>query len=600
MTSRFYFAWVNPGDTTFTQAHAREDERIYSLEVSHNEGDFPSATIDIRNPRVGLLGASRKIWAWVSWDGDENSSAGAEPLFFGRLVGAPAEMQNDIIRLTFVARPSDYDARKRVLAAAMRVQPYWDPIWIDPARRDDPDTALEARPVRWHIDRITHSVTTSDILSGEDGTLNLGTSEIIHESLTMNYGDVPLRRVSIEADVYWTQKADGSVDITKELIDAFQAVGTTYNHVVSSYTGQGLGDDWPEQGDDIGGGWSIGDVILKQADGIIVPRSYKSVTVRYEAVPEQIDEAANYQPVTIKFPLWAFLPELNVDYNAERQRSERVTFTLEADMQSLVTESSDDESETIAFSSNEVGELVDGEGSNATRPIIDLRRSQYFPTDRGLRSIEYLLAVARATIMARARTVRVGAEIPFSMATGLSCRMSCTITDPRLPGGTATGKITGYSFSIDGMTGSLVGSIQIGCTIGQGNTVVAALGTPDYVNDGYVDAGYQSRTGQTIMPIEGITYAVPTEVAQDDGVNFFDMTPASTIDSFVVRNGQTVQSSALNGSFLDISAAVEALNAVFTEVDLVMVPVSGGPFDLTYPIGVSGLMIPKTINLEAG
>lgn len=602
MASRFYFAWVNLSETSFTQAHAREDERIYSLTVSHAEGDWATAEIDILNPRVGLLGASRKIWAWISWDGDENSSVGAEALFFGRLVGAPTEMQEEIVRLTFRARPSDYDARKRVLAAAMRVAPYWDPIWIDPALRNDPDVVLEARSALWHIDRITHSVTASDIITGEDGTISLGAAEIFHDSLSMTYGRVPLRQVSVEADVYWTQTADGDVDITKELIDAFRAEGTTYDYLISSYTGQGLADDWPEPGADIGGGWSIGDdITLTQADGTIVPTTYKTVTVKYETAPTDTTAATQDPPLKIKFPLWVFLPELSVKYHAERQRQERVTFTLAADVQALQTDASDDETETLAFSSSEVGEYVDGEGSNATQPIVDMRRSQYFPTDRGLQSIEYLIAVARATMLSRARAVNITAAIPFGIATGLSCRMNATITDPRLPGGSATGKISGYSFSVNGDTGELIGTINVACTIGQGNTVAASLGTPTYVNDGYVENGYQQRTGYTVMPISGeITYVPPADPVQDDGVNFFDMTPDSVIDTFEVVNGQTDQNNQLDHSFLDISAAVEALNAKFTEVDLIMVPVTGGPFQQVYPVTVSDLMVQRTINLEAG
>lgn len=608
MASRFYFAWVAPNETSFTQAHAREDERIYSINVSHSEDGFASAEIDIRNPRVGLLHPNRKTWAWISWDGDDNSSVGAEPLFFGRLVGAPTEFQNEIIRLTFKARPADYDARKRVAAAAMKVAPYWDPVWIDPARRDDPDVVLEARSALWHIDRITHSVTASDIIAGEDGTIALGTGDIYHESLSMTYEAVPLRQVNVEAEVYWTQTGDGSVDITRELVKAFRDEGTfhdpdaTYNYLIASYTGQGLADDWPEPGDNIGGGWSMGDDIsLIQADGTIVPRSYKTITVKYETPPENEEDATQKPPLRLKFPLWVFLPEMAVKYHAERQRQERVTFTLAADVQPLLTDVSDDETETIAFSSSEVGEYVDGEGSNATRPIVDIRRAQYFPTDRGLQSIEYLIAVARATMLGRARAIRISADIPFGIATGLSCRMKATITDSRLPGGSATGKIAGYSFSCDGNTGKLSGSIRIACTIGQGNSVAASPGTPTYVNDGYVNHGYQWRAEYSVMPIDGeITYVPPFDLPQDDGVNFFDMTPASTIDTFQMRNGRIDQSAALDGSFLDISAAVEALNAKFTEVDLIMVPVTGGPFQQVYPITVSQLMVPKTINLEAG
>ena len=64
--------------------------------------------------------------------------------------------------------------------------------------------------------------------------------------------------VAVTADVLWQQQAADSVDITKELVAAFRDVGTTETGMVSTFTGQGLYDNWPEEDDDIGGGWSVG------------------------------------------------------------------------------------------------------------------------------------------------------------------------------------------------------------------------------------------------------------------------------------------------------------------------------------------------------
>ncbi len=65
----------------------------------------------------------------------------------------------------------DWTSEERRVFDTLRVRPWWDPVWILEERMDDPDTVLEARTQLWHIDRVTHAVTVSDIISGEDGTL---------------------------------------------------------------------------------------------------------------------------------------------------------------------------------------------------------------------------------------------------------------------------------------------------------------------------------------------------------------------------------------------------------------------------------------------
>lgn len=107
----------------------------------------------IKNPRIGLLAPARRTWAWLSH--------GGAPLFFGRLVGVPSNINLNAVTLDFIGRPVDYAAQKAALAASLRVLPYYDPVFITPDAQTDPDTVLEARLAMWHIDRTTLAVTTS-------------------------------------------------------------------------------------------------------------------------------------------------------------------------------------------------------------------------------------------------------------------------------------------------------------------------------------------------------------------------------------------------------------------------------------------------------
>ena len=67
--------------------------------------------------------------------------------------------------------------------------------------------------------------------------------------------------------------------------------------------------------------------------------------------------------------------------------------------------------------------------------------------------LEYLISVARAHILAKARAVSISWDCSFARAIDLSCRKNASIQDDRLPGGGATGKITAYSLICDGDAG---------------------------------------------------------------------------------------------------------------------------------------------------
>ncbi|HDZ74368.1 MAG TPA: hypothetical protein ENH55_16710 [Aurantimonas coralicida] len=588
-----YFAWVDASETTFGVEHEVEDEQVFRLTIRHEEGEFAKAEVEIANPRVGLLGAGRKRWAWISFD--TAATPGVVPLFFGRLLGLPQRLAGETVTLEFLARPADFDARKDAAAAALKVAPFWDPVWIEPERRDDPDAVLEARAARWHIDRTTHAVTASDVNAGEDGTLDFGApgdATVFYSSLEAAPLQPPARRIRVEAEVLWDQAGAGSVDLRQSLIAAFVAAGTSAGHVITSYTGEGLEGDWPDPGARIGAGWRVGASKVLRGEGVWINQIFQPVTMGRSLV---------------KFPLWTFAPTFTVEFEAERSRSERVVFELEADTQEMLTDVGDAEVLALDLSSFEIAEAIDDQGSAGfTTPIGDVRRNSYFVTDRGKQSLEHLIARARAELLERARAVEIGFETTWAEALDLSCRLSARVVDARLPGGEATGKVVSYVLGIEGDSGQFSAEVTIACTVGQGTSVSAAAGSPDYVEDGYVEDGYQTRSGAIVLAVAGeVGYTdyddqgPPNDGAADDGVDLLRMTPARSILSLQVFDGQDAQEAVLDQGFTSLAVAIEALNEAFTEVDLSLVPLDGGPFAHTIDVTVTGLAVPKTIDLEA-
>lgn len=290
--------------------------------------------------------------------------------------------------------------------------------------------------------------------------------------------------------------------------------------------------------------------------------------------------------------------------------------------QPLLVDPGDSEEDKLELASSFVAEAVDPDGA---LPIVDLRRNAYFNTDRGAQSIEYLIMLARARILSRARAVSLTVETPFAVATRLSCRMNAAVFDPRLlpgtgsPGvGQGSGKITKYVLSVDGDSGELKAEITIGCTIGKANTVNADAGTPTYADD-YVD-GYQAVTGATLDPgTSDIVYQSfdDLDVVDDDDIDLFRMTPDRVINSLTITGGPNEVLEALNvfrnygappaemGDPIHITnyvAAPEPSEVVTnnpTLVTLDLKPIGTQSFQTDWAPTVSALMIPKTIDLEA-
>lgn len=610
MPGPFYFAWSDPAEIAFDpDVHAREDEDVFSFRVEHAEGEFASLSVEIRNPRIGLLAPARKTWAWLSW----NNGTAVIPLFFGRLVGVPNDLHQEIVTLQFTARPADYNAQKLALAETLKVAPFWDPIWIDPDQRNDPDVVLEARSQLWHIDRVTHEVTVSDVLVGEESIEEFGESEVFYDSVAVRLNQPPPRTVTVDGQVHWTQSASGGLDV--------------FSHgAFDTYTGDGLMQDWPKAGSNLGGGWEIesasaSDVYgigwipddayetASQQDGFsnkvengrLTPRPVPSGWLWFETLRWSFFTADLREGVLV--PLWRIATNLRLRYSTDRQRKEHVQFTLSADVQPIVTLPGEDEVQTLNLSSADVGEPIDG-----VLPIGDVRRRSYFPTERGLQSLEYLIELARAHLLLRSRAVEIEFDCRFERAIALSCRKNARILDRRLPGGQAVGKIIGYSFGVDGGTGELSGSVTIGCAVGYGGATAEVDGDPTYVDDDYVENDYQAYQGNIVVLGPGdVGYSVPIDTINDDGLDFLGgLRLTDVMSNYAVVSGAAAQAGAVASGMARSSVAKDVadsvknvLKTVPTKLQFTLKPVTGGPFENEYDINVSALKVPAMIDLEA-
>jgi hypothetical protein len=620
MAGPFYFAWVLVGTAFNEDAHLVEDEDIFGLEISHAEGDFAVLHLDIKNPRIGLLNSGRKQWCWLSRD----TGTEIKPLFNGRLIGVPESIKGEIVRLTFLAKPEGFADLKSDLAETLKVLPYYDPVWIETTDAAL-DTVLEARSLLWHIDRVTLDVTTSDIIVGEAGTLEFTADDHFYDNLEASYSDRPLKKIEVTAEAGYTQTGAGSVDLTRKLWQAFKSAGSPYDYpLISSLTGDGLLSAWPAADSDIGGGWTVSkDSTIKAAttettistngsyrkSGWVKPYVYRAKyyngllktqdSTDPDAVGSDITNSffKAWGDYTVDFPLGVYSIKFVANWKADRKRLETLKFTIEADVADPGGIDDDRTTEKLQLTSQYVDQPVDPDDA---LPIGDTTRASYFQTDRGVKSFEYVINLARAKLLARARCVAVTLRTEFDRALDLSCRHSVMVHDDRLPDGVATGKVTSYRLTAGGQDGAQYAEITIGCTVGRGNPVTAIAGTGVH-HDDYSD-GYQVETGGTILiPSADVTYETLDDfVVANDGLDLQNVSPTSAIDELTIAGGLTAQVTTINtnsvGNYAD---PIGALKALPTEVTLKLKSVTAGTFKTIFEPEMSLLSVPQTIDLEA-
>lgn len=587
---------------------------VAEFEIVESEGDLASLTCLVKNPRRGLRSTGFGSMASFEKDG--------APLFLGRVVALPADMAAELLEVVFIAQPSDYDDRKGDAVSLLREAPFWDPVWIDPNRREDPDTAIEARTDFFYCDRVSHGVSVESMISGSGGTVTFGADDIVAGSLALSFGEPPLTRVRVQAGVMWTQVAAGSIDLTGSIVAAGGVTDTDQGYTIRSFTGQGLYDDWPNEGGSIGGGWEFGPCPIRN----VVPgkkdrERFIEVWTRSTARPEPLSTAetiaadgglGNYLVGDVnlirmvlaqngeakrpfRFPLWYFYPGCTARYSVANYFSETLVCDVTAEVQSLLADPGTTGFAELSLSSGEVGLGIDAGGA---LPIGDLRRNEYFPTDRGRQSLEYAIMAARAMLLRRARAANIVFETSFARAQALNLTKNVTVTAPQLPGGTATGKVTSVVFGSKG--GKLYGEVHVGCMIGLATVPVSAAGDPLYGEDGYGEPGYSQRSGVVIVSGDSdVSYSPPDSVAT--GVDFFNLGVLNALDTTGVQvlNGEAAQRALLKQPHEDIAAVIEALNAIPTMVDVSLIPVQSAPQSNSYSVSAVSVFVPSGINLSA-
>ncbi|RPH72715.1 MAG: hypothetical protein EHM78_02090 [Myxococcaceae bacterium] len=629
---RFYFAYVASGGIAFDpDVHNVVDEDVLAFEFIHTEGEFAQIDIDLRNPRDGgFLKPGRMRWAFLSKEIDAGVII---PIFYGRIVGVPTDVFAEIVTVTFTARPEDYLEQKAALADTLKVSPFYDPIFISEDKLDDPDVVLESRAVHWHVDPVTHDLTVSSIISGEDGTVTLSEDDQFYENMQLTLNASPASAIVLQGTVDWDQ--DVVVDVGDGLnmmpfiekawpVDPEAYQGGKF---LTSFTFKGLFGDWPKTGAKVPGGYivilgELEDHSLLSVPEMEIPHYFADPEHPFDdpvpPVPLSVGSIIFEPKVSGKWwsgetagfssqvemtyaPLGYGIGRLVLGYDVSRKYRETLVINLKTSCQPIVTEPGEDEIIRVEINGNKISDWIGDEV-----PIGDVRRRKFFTTERGQAAIKYLLCIARANLLGKARAVEITFECPMDVGLEFSLRKNAQVTNGRLPGGEATGKVITIAHSLDGDTGAALSKITFACLIGKDEPpYTESAGTPTYCSADYVGADYQvydSLVSLIDPTVTELAFTVDAYTPNDDGIDLLNLKAKDLVKAVSITNSSKDQRLVLEPlipMIADVAAVNGALKEIPTVISLTLKPLTTGPFETFVTITVEDLVIPTQIDLEA-
>ncbi len=526
-----YFALVNDGEAFDPVTHAREDLTVFDLAISQREGEFARADLQVWNPRAALP-ANR---LYISEDG--------VLLFSGEVSRAPRGQVSERIRIEVIGRPSDADARLATLVEGLKVAPYYDPLFVASGDADDAGTVLTGHGKVLAWGRVSGDVSAVDFLSGSS-TVALTP---FRGSVSVDVADDVPATASYSMKVQWGQ-------LRKETYGPFDELKE-----IKTLTPDGLLKNWPKVGTSLGGGFSVTRSSVEEtsydfrkkgkSDDPFV-KNREDLERFVDVKPDELDPVVladgKWKQVAEKATLAADLVIQNV---YEIRRTETATVSVSAGVQAVIRSgSAEDEaldlqditqSDAVSSWAPRVEYLVgaqvlDGGNvyearedhiSGAVRTpgrwnlvgessyLSSRRVYSFFRTSRGQAAIDHAVERLKARLRYAARAVRISFDCAMPDPASITADMTATISDPALPGGSATGRVVGYDLEWGG--GRKQARIEMACAAGTGIgaalTIAPASGSVPYSN-GRLSLSVEDRAEAQIASFDAGDAISPTVV----------------------------------------------------------------------------------------
>ncbi len=528
--TKLYFAWVDSQETFDPKIHNREDEAVFNLRISHKEGEFPKALVEIKNPRVGLLAKNRKSRAFIAVERDHNPPS---LIFEGYVVAMPLVIEGETTTIEFSREgPEDANAFKEALIA-LKQPPYFDPLFMAEEDQDNPQEILDARSQLPHWFRDHGNIVFSDILEGRY-MLDIG-DQFIRDSLRISVKNIPFRAISVELTAEWVQSARGFCDITSKIKRHLE------NGEIHTLTGGRFSKQWQHM---VSGLHETGYRMVKSNLNLVGSR------------PITLQEEPKIEAISHKYEI-----DLCLNWKYEQKRLETLRFTIYNGVQPLLSCHQNQEAgrhkvlkirlqditkdpetpywkvhqpykqgDYVRFGDSVYQCTRDHESAKTfyqdyadwehalrdNSALGDQARSSFFTIPRGGEAVHHAMEMARAYLAASSRCVHISVKVPLEMALDVSCDHMMRLKDSRLPGKEVVGKVVAYDFTWEGATDSRYAKIAMASSIGKNKGDIPDTSLPK------TPSGIAYHPFDHQLPQQGITD--PKKLTADHLVKHIEIT----------------------------------------------------------------------------
>lgn len=229
-----YFSYLETLDEVLTDAHLRNDEQVVSCTMRAERGGVWTASLRIKNPGLTLFAPGRQIYCAII-ESPDGTIANSRILGKGRITPAVNDMTGMTIDIEVVFAPANLRDLiwQFLLSSNLTTLPWFNPAYDD-ISFDKPEDVLKASGLLLHVDPVTHVISTTDSLIGDETNLD---NKYDWKSLKIETSGVPpVHRVKLRLAVEWTQHAQGAINIAQALTDPTTGcMVTTLSGAVSDF-----------------------------------------------------------------------------------------------------------------------------------------------------------------------------------------------------------------------------------------------------------------------------------------------------------------------------------------------------------------------------
>ncbi|MDR1910324.1 MAG: hypothetical protein LBQ26_00575 [Holosporales bacterium] len=537
---RFIFDWTETfADTTSSW---RGDEDPFAIEISQAEGEFAVAHVTLLNPQLKQPSVQQRAYARIAF---QKKDGPIVPLFCGRVITLPIAIDGALLKVELIAEPDDAEDKLRAFGRSLRVEPYWDPLFVASGTEDMPNEALEARTALFAWHRVTGALTLSDLYHGQR---RLTIEKAFKDTVRLHRGTEPWDAVDVTIEAQWVQRACGCVDLAPIIAHSFPG------QMINTYSGRDFEKSWHALAHKLRlGGYEVLkstlEEVLPPETGILnlYPRR-SPVYLAYQDEEEALNpESLCKRPVKVQLKRYWFKGKLLLAWHFQQKRQETAHFVLKNRHQlhplkegrghikrlhfklRAIAPSHDlypwrgfrwyKEGERVAFGGWQYRavhnhrakrQFVEDSASwekELAIPIAlgDPSRASFFTTRRGQKAVVHAIARARSYLAASSRSFEVSFRGPFEDLADITIEDAVVLKDPRLPGGAVCGKVIKTRLVIDGKTQTHWGEIRIACGVGLSahssgtDGVVCQFGAELYAEENYAAPDTYQQTQKIFL-----------------------------------------------------------------------------------------------------